>query len=158
PGHAADDFWSWRELMYQVAALLDPEQLYVASRQAFLEMALAGITTVGEFHYLHRDPSGLPYADPNELAKQVIRAARDVGLRIALLRVAYERAGYRKPLGAAHRRFADETPDAFLEAVNSLRRENQADLAVSVGIAPHSLRGVSRTWLEMIRRHSGGVI
>jgi len=157
-GHAADDFWSWRELMYQVAAVLDPEQLYVASRQAFLEMALAGITAVGEFHYLNRDPSGLLYADPNELPKQVIRAARDVGLRILLLRVAYERSGHRKPLGAAQRRFADESPDGFLEAVDSLRSETQADLTVSVGIAPHSLRAVSRTWLEKIRQQSAGVI
>src|SRR5215813_2948459 len=158
PGHAVDDFWSWRELMYRVAAVLEPEQLYVASRQAFLEMALAGITAVGEFHYLHRDPAGAPYSDPSELAKQVIRAARDVGLRIALLRVAYERAGHRQPLGSAQRRFADEGPGAFLDAVHSLRCETQNDSAVSVGIAPHSLRAVSRSWLERICRQTTGVI
>src|ERR1700682_5418372 len=92
---AASNFWSWRELMYQACAALGPEEIYIASRQAFIEMALAGITSVGEFHYLHRDPVGNEYADRNELANQVIRAAREVGLRIALLRVGYARSGYR---------------------------------------------------------------
>src|SRR5438477_5084113 len=84
-GHTSDDFWSWRELMYRAATQLSPEDVYVVSRQAFVEMALAGVTTVGEFHYLHHAPDGKPYDDPLELSRQVIRAAREVGLRIALL-------------------------------------------------------------------------
>ncbi len=157
-GHRSDDFWSWRELMYQAAAVLDPEQLYVASRQAFLEMALAGITSVGEFHYLHRDPTGVSYADPNELAKQVIRAARDVGLRIVLLRVAYQRGAYRTAPNPAQRRFVDPSPGVFLSAVNALREDTREQSAVSVGIAPHSLRAVSKEWLEEIRRQWKGVV
>jgi len=86
-----DSFWTWRELMYRAANILDVEDVYVASRMAFLEMALSGITSVGEFHYLHHAPNGEPNDDPNLIAKEVIRAAQDVGLRIALLRVAYER-------------------------------------------------------------------
>src|SRR5215471_21553820 len=90
----SDSFWTWRELMYSAATRLSPDDVYDASRMAFLEMALNGITAVGEFHYLHHHPDGTPYDDPNLLAKEVIRAAADVGLRIALLRVAYARSGY----------------------------------------------------------------
>src|ERR1051326_4820029 len=89
-----DSFWTWREMMYSAATRLTPEDIYDASRMAFLEMVLGGITAVGEFHYLHHAPDGTPYDDPNLLAKEVIRAAADVGLRIALLRVAYARAGF----------------------------------------------------------------
>src|SRR5438552_13822295 len=84
-----DSFWTWREMMYSAAVRLSPEDLYDAARMAFLEMALIGITAVGEFHYLHQAPDGKAYDDPNLMAKQVVRAANDVGLRIALLRVAY---------------------------------------------------------------------
>src|SRR5918994_374220 len=81
-----DSFWTWREMMYSAETRLTPEDVYDASRMAFLEMALSGITAVGEFHYLHHAPDGQSYDDPNLLAKEVIRAAGDVGLRIALLR------------------------------------------------------------------------
>src|SRR5262245_4943825 len=89
-----DRFWTWREMMYSAATRLTPEDIYDASRMAFLETTLSGITSVGEFHYLHHAPDGKPYDDPNLLAKEVIRAAGDIGLRIALLRVAYARSGY----------------------------------------------------------------
>src|SRR5262245_43919969 len=113
-GQGRDDFWSWRELMYRAATALDPEGVYVASRQAFIEMALAGTTSVGEFHYLHHAADGAPYADRLELSKQVIRAAREVGLRIALLRVGYARAGYDKPENPRQRRFIDKSADEFI--------------------------------------------
>src|SRR4030095_7397058 len=89
-----DSFWDSREMMYSAATRLSPEDVYDGSRMAFLEMALSGITSVGEFHYLHHAPDGRPYDDPNLLAKEVIRAANDLGLRIALLRVAYARSGF----------------------------------------------------------------
>src|SRR4030095_13333941 len=89
-----DSFWTWREMMYSAALRLAPEDVYDASRMAFLEMALTGITSVGEFHYLHHAPDGSAYDDPNLMAKEVVRAANDVGLRIALLRVAYARSGF----------------------------------------------------------------
>ena len=150
PGRAADDFWSWRERMYQVATALGPEELYVASRHAFVEMALAGITTVGEFHYLHHTPDGTPYADPNELALQVIRAARDVGLRIALLRVGYARAGFQVAPNPRQRRFYDASPEAFFSAAKTLAARTVDDAQVSVGLAPHSVRAVPREWLEAV--------
>jgi formimidoylglutamate deiminase len=88
--HTTDSFWTWREQMYAAANRLGPEEIYAASRLAFLEMALTGITAVGEFHYIHHAPDGSTYDDPNLLAREVIRAAHDVGIRIALLRVAWQ--------------------------------------------------------------------
>ena len=105
--NAEDSFWTWREMMYAASARLTPEDIYDASRMAFLEMALGGITSVGEFHYLHRAPAGGEYEDPNLLAKQVVRAARDTGLRVALLRAAYARAGFRSSPDERQGRFIE---------------------------------------------------
>jgi len=105
-----DSFWSWREMMYSAATRLTPEDTYDASRMAFLEMALNGTTSVGEFHYLHHQPDGTPYDDPNLLAKEVIRAAADVGLRIALLRVAYARSGFQTEPNPRQARFIEKDP------------------------------------------------
>ncbi len=99
------DFWSWRGTMYHAAATLSPEEVYDVARMAFLEMLLSGTTTVGEFHYLHTDPSGRPYDDPNLLSKQVIAAAHSVGIRIVLLRTAYVRSGFELPSDPGQRRF-----------------------------------------------------
>jgi formimidoylglutamate deiminase len=158
PGRPADDFWTWRERMYHAANALGPEDVYVASRQAFLEMALCGITTVGEFHYLHHGPNGEPYHDRNELALQVIRAARDVGLRVALLRVGYARTGYEAPDNPLQRRFYDGDVDGFLAAVEGLRGVTKGDPAISVGAAPHSVRAVPRGWLERVAQVPSGVV
>jgi cytosine/adenosine deaminase-related metal-dependent hydrolase len=87
-------FWTWRERMFAVAGRLDPDSYLALARAVYAEMALGGVTCVGEFHYLHHGPDGRPYAEPHVLALQVIRAAREVGLRITLLQVAYARAGH----------------------------------------------------------------
>lgn len=150
-----DDFWSWRDLMYRAANGLDPDGVYAASRQAFVEMALAGITAVGEFHYLHHQPDGTPYADPHELARQVVRAAREVGLRITLLRVGYARAGFEKAPNPLQRRFIDQDVDTYLFRTMDLRKALRGDAGVTVGLAPHSVRAVPRGWLEGIARLPG---
>ncbi len=149
-GFAADDFWSWRELMYRAAVSLTPEELFVVSRQAFVEMALAGITTVGEFHYLHHQADGTPYSDRLTLARQVIAAAREVGIRIVLLRVAYARAGFGVAANPRQLRFIDPELSLVLGDVESLRRIYSADTAVTVGLAPHSVRAVPREWLAAL--------
>ena len=152
-GHSTrDDFWTWRETMYRAASALDPEGVAVASRQCFVEMARAGITTVGEFHYLHHTPDGRPYADPLELALRVISAARGVGLRIHLLRVGYARSGFNTPPEPRQRRFYDSGPDTFLDAVAALQQRVRSDPLVTVGAAPHSVRAVPRSWLEALAR------
>ena len=115
-----DSFWTWREMMYSAATRLTPEDIYDASRMAFLEMALGGITAVGEFHYLHHAPDGTPYDDPNLLAKEVVRAAGDVGLRIALLRVAYARSGFQTEPNPKQARFIESDPAIYLRNLESL--------------------------------------
>src|SRR5215216_5268719 len=118
--HTTDSFWTWREQMYAAANRLGPEEIYTASRLAFLEMALTGITAVGEFHYIHHAPDGSTYSDPNLLAREVIRAARDVGIRIALLRVAYARAGFEKETDLKQIRFIENSPETYLKHLEQL--------------------------------------
>jgi formimidoylglutamate deiminase len=148
-GPNGDDFWAWRNTMYRAASSLSPDGLYDVSRMAFLEMALSGITAVGEFHYVHRQPDGTPYPDPNQLAKRVIDAARSVGLRICLLRVAYERAGFDLPPNPGQRRFY-ESSDEYIDAADRLRNDLtlSANPAVTMGVAPHSVRAVSLAGLK----------
>lgn len=146
-----DSFWTWREMMYSAAARLTPEDIYDASRMAFLEMALSGITAVGEFHYLHHAPDGGAYDDPNLLAKQVVRAANDVGLRIALLRVAYARAGFEAEPNPRQARFIETDAEQYLKHVTQLRKELGPENAMAwVGVAPHSVRAVPLAYLKQI--------
>jgi formimidoylglutamate deiminase len=170
-----DSFWTWREMMYSAATRLTPEDIYDASRMAFLEMALQGITAVGEFHYLHHQPDGQPYDDPNLLAKEVIRAAVDTGLRIALLRVAYARSGFKTEPNPRQARFIEKDPEDYLRNleglihdVSSVRsptvREGQmasgglphgrASDTVWVGVAPHSVRAVPLDYLRQVISHA----
>jgi formimidoylglutamate deiminase len=140
------DFWSWRGTMYHAAAQLSPEEVYDVARMAFLEMLLAGTTTVGEFHYLHTAPSGRPYDDPNLLSKQVLAAAASVGIRIVLLRTAYLRSGYELPRDPGQTRFFETTKD-FLRNMQALVAEHPE---THFGVAPHSIRAVPLADLEEI--------
>jgi formimidoylglutamate deiminase len=136
------DFWSWRGTMYHAAAQLTPEEIYDVARMAFLEMLLAGTTTVGEFHYLHTDVAGRAYDDPNLLSKQVIAAAQSVGLRIVLLRTAYLRSGFGLPADPGQTRFFESTRE-FLGNMSELVAQYPAGSnEVSFGVAPHSIRAV----------------
>src|SRR5207253_1645974 len=164
---SADSFWTWREMMYSAAMRLTPDDIYHASRMAFLEMTLSGITAVGEFHYLHHAPDGNSYDDPNLLAKQVVRAAGDVGLRIALLRVAYARSGFQMEVNPKQQRFIESDSATYLKNLERLIadvtrgtsptvREGSPSTAkigalpngrasaptAWIGVAPHSVRAV----------------
>ena len=146
-----DSFWTWREMMYSAAARLTPEDIYDASRMAFLEMALGGITAVGEFHYLHHAPGGTAYDDPNLLAKQVVRAARDVGLRIALLRVAYARSGFEVDPNPQQLRFIEKDAELYLKNVAQLQKDLTDEKGMTgIGVAPHSVRAVPLNFLKEI--------
>jgi formimidoylglutamate deiminase len=141
--HTTDSFWTWREQMYAAANRLGPEEIYAASRLAFLEMALTGITAVGEFHYIHHAADGSTYDDPNLLAREVIRAARDVGIRIALLRVAYARAGFETEPNPQQIRFIEASPDIYLKHLEQLLSAPELkDEFAWAGVAPHSVRAV----------------
>jgi formimidoylglutamate deiminase len=136
--------------MYAAANTLGPDEIYAASRLAFLEMALTGITAVGEFHYIHHSQDGTPYSNPNLLAHEVIRAANDVGIRIALLRVAYARAGYQTEANPLQRRFI-EPKETYLTNLDHLLSSVDANDGMSwVGVAPHSVRAVPLDYLKSI--------
>jgi len=148
PGPAGtDDFWSWRTAMYRLADALTPESIYAISRAAYRELHRAGVRTVGEFHYVHHNPGGAPYDSRTELADAVIRAARDAGLRIALLRVVYARAGAQRPPEGAQKRFSDARLDDALADIEALRSRYAGQADVRIGIAPHSVRAVPPAWL-----------
>ena len=149
--NTTDSFWTWREQMYAAANRLTPEQIYAASRMAFLEMALSGITAVGEFHYIHHAPDGSRYEDPNLLEREVMRAARDVGLRIALLRVAYARAGYQREPNPQQVRFIEKSAEEYLTSLEQLLTAAELQNGEAwVGVAPHSVRAVPLDYLKTV--------
>lgn len=152
---AQDDFWTWRQAMYQTANHLDPDGIFAVSRLAFLEAARAGVTKIGEFHYLHHAPDGARYDDPDLLAKRVIDAALDVGIRITLLRTVYLRHSPGRALQDDQRRFGDRSVDDALAAVARLR--THPDPRVTVGIAPHSIRAVPPDALRSLGSFAGPI-
>jgi formiminoglutamate deiminase len=154
PGQA-DDFWGWRTAMYELAGSLTPESIYRISLVAYRELAAAGVLTIGEFHYVHHQPDGTPYEDRLVMSDAVIRAAKDAGLRIALLRVIYARAGAGKSPTAAQRRFCDASLEQGLADIASLSARYAGDPEVCVGAAPHSVRAVPPAWLAEIGRFAG---
>jgi len=149
---AQDDFWGWRVRMYGLANGLDPEGVRAVSALAFLEMLEAGITRVGEFHYLHHQPDGTPYDDPDRLAHGVLQAAADVGIGITLLRVAYATGGIGTPPAPNQRRFVDRRVEDALTALERLGSEGH-----DVGLAPHSVRAVPEAGLRDLSAW-GGVV
>lgn len=139
---AATTFWSWRGLMYALAERLTPDDVYQLSRFAYMELALAGVTAVGEFHYLHHAPDGRPYADRLVMAEAVIQAAQEVGLRLCLIRTAYLRGGYQQELTPAQRRFSDPDLDPILADVQELQNRYTDHPLINIGLAAHSIRAV----------------
>jgi formimidoylglutamate deiminase len=153
-GAARDTFWTWRGQMYAAADALTPESITTIARVAFRELARAGVRTVGEFHYVHHQPGGTPYDDRTILSEAMIHAAKAEGLRIALLRVAYYRAGPGLPAEAGQRRFCDPTVDRVLADVDTLRAKFARDPDVVIGVAPHSVRAVPPEWLAEIAAYA----
>lgn len=134
---AQDSFWSWRDLMYRVAGAITPDDLEAIATQLYIEMLRAGYTSVCEFHYVHHDPAGRPYANPAELSLRLVAAARRAGIGLTMLPVLYRASGFgAKPPREDQRRFLNEV-DALLRIVEALRAEG-----VRTGVAPHSLRAV----------------
>ena len=135
----------WREAHDRVVARLTGEDVFDVARMAFLEMLFAGVTCVGEFHYLHHQPDGSPWPDPNFLSQEIIRAAHDVGIRIALLKVAQVRAGFRAEAGSAPGRSRHAGVDSFVREMEALR------LAVEKGhLADEAWLGVAADSLATV--------
>jgi formimidoylglutamate deiminase len=139
---AAATFWTWRGLMFALAERLSPEAIFNIARFAFVELAMSGVTAVGEFHYLHHDQGGRPYANRVELSEAMVQAAREAGIRIALIRAAYMRAGYQQTLAPGQQRFCDTSLEQVLTDVTTLQARYAHDPLVQVAVAAHSIRTV----------------
>jgi formiminoglutamate deiminase len=148
-------FWTWREQMYAVAERLDPDSYFDLAVAAYTEMAATGVTSVGEFHYLHHDPDGAPYADPNAMGEALIAAAREAGVRVALLDACYVSSGFGAPPEGVQRRFSDGDADRWAARVDALADKHADDEDVVVGAAVHSVRAVPRAQIETVAEWSG---
>ncbi|GAA0638419.1 formimidoylglutamate deiminase [Streptomyces thermocarboxydovorans] len=139
-------FWTWREVMYAMAHRLTPESYHLLARAVYAEMALAGITCVGEFHYVHHAPGGARYDDPNAMGEALIEAAADAGIRITLLDTAYLSSGFGAPPTTHQLRFSDGTADAWAERCSLLKEREHA----RIGAAVHSVRAVPAEQLATV--------
>lgn len=146
-----DSFWTWRQAMYLAANQLNPDNLYDIALCTYREMLEAGYTSVGEFHYVHHQPDGHPYANPNIMAEAVLSAGRDAGIRVVLLLTAYAQGGINinQSLEQGQRRFCDASVDAYLARVDALNATG-----VPIGLAPHSVRAVPESWIRPIAIYS----
>jgi formiminoglutamate deiminase len=133
-------FWTWRDQMYALADRLDPDHYLALARATFAEMVLAGITLVGEFHYLHHDRDGRPYTNPNEMGEALIRAASEAGLRITLLDACYLHGGNGVELAGVQRRFGDGDAEGWAKRVAELVAPSGS--TARIGAAIHSMRAV----------------
>ncbi|MFE7171993.1 formimidoylglutamate deiminase [Streptomyces sp. NPDC057616] len=141
-------FWTWREVMYSVADQLTPESYHALARAVYAEMALAGVTAVGEFHYLHHAPGGTPYADPNAMGEALVAAAADAGIRITLLDTAYLSSGFGEAPNTHQLRFSDGSAEAWAERCSLLKERDHA----RIGAAVHSVRAVPAGQLATVAR------
>ena len=147
---AGDTFWAWRDRMYTVAERLDPDRYFALARAVYSEMALAGITCVGEFHYLHHGQGGIRYSDPNEIGRLLIAAAAAAGLRITLLDACYLAGGFgpggeARPLAGVQLRFGDGSAAGWAERMAAFDCDSLGMIGghARLGAAIHSVRAVS---------------
>jgi formimidoylglutamate deiminase len=153
-----DDFWRWRDRMYSVANRITPDQLEAIAAFLYAELLRAGYTQVCEFHYLHNDIGGRPYADPAEMALALVRAAQRVGIGLTLLPTLYMRAGFTaKDLREDQRRFAS-TPQSVLRITEAVARQCAGEGRIAAGVAFHSLRAVEESALRELIAASGAAM
>jgi formiminoglutamate deiminase len=142
----AGTFWTWRDRMYELAAVLDPDVYEALATATFAEMVLSGYTCVGEFHYLHHGPGGVPYADRNEIGRRLTRAAEQAGIRMTLLDTCYLHGGAGVPINEIQSRFSDGSAEAWIERTAEL-----AETPVCrVGAAIHSVRAVDPASIAIV--------
>lgn len=145
-----DSFWTWRQVMYGFVGSLTPDHVRIIAAQLYVEMLKAGYTAVGEFHYLHHDIDGRPYADFAEMSEQIVAAAQATGIGLTHLPVLYGYGGFGgQPAGAGQRRFLHDVA-GFLRLINRLLQRHGRNPQIRIGIAPHSLRAVTAETLKEV--------
>ena len=153
-GNPNDSFWTWRDLMYRLVGKISPEQLGVIARQLYIEMLKTGYTSVAEFHYVHHEVSGQPYANPAELALRISEAARSTGIGLTLLPVLYSHSGFgAQAPNDGQRRFINST-EQYLRLQQQLQPLLAQQPAQHVGLCFHSLRAVTPEQLHEVLRAS----
>jgi formiminoglutamate deiminase len=154
--HAGGSFWTWREAMYAIAGRLDPDSYLALARATYAEMALAGVTSVGEFHYLHHAPDGQAYANPNVMSEALQQAAAEAGIRLTLLDTCYLAGGLtgdgHASLDPVQRRFSDGTVEAWAARFGA----HTESPTMRIGVAAHSVRAVPRGSLATIAGVAAG--
>lgn len=154
-GADAESFWTWREAMYRLALTMTPEDVEAVAAQLYVEMLEAGFASVGEFHYLHHDREGRPYADPAEIAGRIAAAARETGVGLTLLPVFYAHSGFGgAPPGDDQRRFVCDL-DLYERLLQSARRHVAGDANAALGVAPHSLRAATGEEVRQVAALAG---
>jgi formimidoylglutamate deiminase len=149
-GNPNDSFWTWRDLMYRLVGQISPEQLGVIARQLYIEMLKAGYTSVAEFHYVHHDTDGRPYADPTELAGRISQAASAAGIGLTLLPVLYSHSGFGgQTPNDGQRRFINST-EQYLSLQQRLAPLLAQQPAQTLGLCFHSLRAVTPQQIEQV--------
>lgn len=149
-GPASDNFWSWRQVMYRFLGALEPDDVEAIAAFAFMEMLEGGFSRVGEFHYLHHDRDGRPYANLAEHCERIAAAAAETGIGLTLLPSLYSHSNFGGlPPTEGQRRFINDPP-RFLTLVEGARRAVRSLPAAGIGVAPHSLRAVSPEGLKAV--------
>ncbi len=160
--HGAGSFWTWRDAMYTISAQLDPDSCFALARACYAELVAAGVTAIGEFHYLHHGPGGMPYSDPNAMGQALIAAAQEAGLRLTLLDTCYLAGGLGpggyEALNGVQRRFSDGNAERWASRVTQLASagakpgsmEWTSPESARIGVAAHSVRAVPPASLPVV--------
>lgn len=150
PAGVDDDFWSWREAMYKCALLVDPDQVEAIAAMLYAEMLRHGYTQVAEFHYLHHDKEGKPYANLAELGERMVSAARTAGIKITLVPVFYQKGGFGLDPQPRQRRFISRTVDDYFQLFEASKRAISNYAHASLGFSVHSLRAADLNDLKRV--------
>lgn len=155
PDQSMDDFWSWREAMYDLALKVNPEDAEAIATQVYAEMLARGYTSVVEFHYLHKDPSGNAYDNPSEMAERHIVAALRTGIRLTIVPIYYKQGDFGLAASMKQRRFLSSSPDDYFSLCDSIKssiRKAQANIPerIRFGQGVHSLRAASSADIKTI--------
>ncbi|HAA54021.1 MAG TPA: formimidoylglutamate deiminase [Myxococcales bacterium] len=149
-GAASDDFWSWRNAMYDLALHTTPEQMKAIATMLYAEMLRHGYTSVAEFHYLHHDPDGNAYEDLAEMGHCLMQAAQDVGIRITLVPIYYQLGGFETPATPKQRRFLSQCPEEYMALLDATQKAASHYPLARVGMGIHSMRAVPPEYIVQL--------
>lgn len=146
----SDDFWSWRDAMYKLALSISPDDMQAIATMLYSEMARQGYTNVAEFHYVHHDKEGKPYANLSEMGERLIIAAKEVGINITLVPIFYQKGGFGKEPTAGQKRFISKDIETYYELLEASKKSTTLYTGANHAIGIHSMRGVEPTDIAQV--------